>query len=111
VKNQLADEASRRLIFTGDAIVDHARQLLEREKRGEINPYLLPVDAKAPPLLREVGADVYAFGHLTIQEYLAALVLSRRGDREKVLCRAYFDPTLSEMEVLAMTLGLAQKSD
>jgi HEAT repeat protein len=111
VNDEGADGGSARLVFTSDAIVDDARKFLEREKRGEINPYLLAADAKATPLLREVGVDVYSFAHLAIQEYLAALVLSRRSDCDKVLCRAYFDPTLSEMEVLPMTLGLARKSD
>ena len=38
VNDEVADGESTRLVFTGDAIVDHARQFLEREKRGEINP-------------------------------------------------------------------------
>jgi HEAT repeat protein len=111
VNDEKAEQDAARLVFTGDVLLDEAKRFLEREKRPEINPHLLAGDVKATPLLREVGVDVYAFAHLTIQEYLAAAALSRRQDCEKILCRAYFNPTLAEMEVLPTTLGLAKESD
>jgi len=49
--------------------------------------------------------------HLTLQEYLAAVALAEQPDCEKIFCRAYFNPTLAEMEVLPMALGLVRKPD
>jgi HEAT repeat protein len=100
-----------RLILTGDVILDKARQFWESTGHPAYNPYDLADDVKSTPLLREIGADLYAFTHLTIQEYLVALDLSRRPDCEEVFCRAYFNPSLAEMEVLPMTLGLTSEPD
>jgi len=108
VNEEETDREAARLVFTGDDLVEQAKRFLNNEKRPEINPRLLAADVKGTPLLREVGTDVYAFAHLTIQEYLAAVVLSRRDDCEKVFCRAYFNSTLANMEVLPMTMGLGR---
>ncbi|HJU55692.1 MAG TPA: HEAT repeat domain-containing protein [Pyrinomonadaceae bacterium] len=105
------ERVAARFVFTGELLLDKAKRFLEEEKRAEVNPHLLAADAKATPLLREVGADAYAFAHLTIQEYLAADALSRRADRERIFCRASFDTTLIEMEVLPMALGLVSKPE
>lgn len=97
---------SRRFIFTGQEIFTEA----ERYCASKGVPTLadaLAEEVKATALLREVGADAYAFAHLTLQEYLAATRLLERSDSARRLCRAYFDQTLSEMEVLPMFLGLA----
>ena len=59
-------------------------------------------------MLREIGNDTYVFTHLTIQEYLAATVLVKDKNLAKLFCQAYFDPTVCEMEVLPMTIGLSQ---
>ncbi|HKP85597.1 MAG TPA: HEAT repeat domain-containing protein [Blastocatellia bacterium] len=104
---------SERLIFTGDLLVEKARQFVGTQHLNR-DPYLLAADAIATPLLREVGADVYAFVHLTIQEYLAAVSLAslaKREDREKLFFVAFFNTTLVEMEVLPMMLGLASDAD
>jgi HEAT repeat protein len=111
VNQEEVDREAARFVFTGDDLVEQAKQFLNNEKRPEINPRLLAADVKGTPLLREVGTDVYAFAHLTIQEYLAAVVLSRRDDCEKVFCRAYFNSPLANMEVLPMTMGLARGSE
>jgi HEAT repeat protein/energy-coupling factor transporter ATP-binding protein EcfA2 len=111
VNEEVAEQEATRLIFTGEVLLEQAKQFLEKEKLGGINPRLLAADAKATPLLREVGTDVYAFAHLTIQEYLAAVGLSRRSDCEEIFCRAYFNPTLAEMEALPMTLGLTRNPE
>ncbi len=100
-----------RLVFDGDEIVEKARRFWESTGRAAYNYYELAEDVKATPLLREVGTDVYAFTHLTLQEYLAAHALARRDDCEQVFCRAYFNPTLAAMEVLPMTLGLAKRPE
>lgn len=94
-----------RLIFTGDVILGKAKQFWKNAAHSEGNPYDLADDVKNTPLLREVGTNVYAFTHLTIQEYLAAVELARRPDCEEIFCRAYFNSTLAGMEVLPMTFG------
>ncbi len=97
------------LVFSSDEMLKTARQFASRIRLLEdvsINPRHLVEDAKATSLLRQVGADKYAFTHLTLQEYLAAVELSDREDYEAIFCRAYFNQTLVSMEVLPMTLGL-----
>jgi HEAT repeat protein len=99
---------SRRFIFTGREIfkeVEHycwSRGIADKTE-------ILAEEVKATALLRQVGADAYAFAHLTLQEYAAATALAEHDERAKIVCRAYFDPTLSEMEVLPMALGLAEQ--
>ncbi|HEX6185658.1 MAG TPA: HEAT repeat domain-containing protein [Pyrinomonadaceae bacterium] len=100
-----------RLVFTGEDILAKAKQFWAGGPPPAWSPYDIAEDVKATPLLREVGADAYAFSHLTVQEYLAATVLARRPDCEKLFCRAYFNPTLAEMEVLPMTLGLVPRPE
>lgn len=100
-----------RLVFTGEVLLDKAQQFWESTGRLAYNPYDLADDVKATPLLREVGADAYAFTHLTLQEYLAAVELAGRDDCEEIFCRAYFNPTLAAMEVLPMTLGLVAQPE
>lgn len=106
-----------RLVFTGEQLraeaAAFARTLKEREDIN-INPRNLAEDVKATALLRQVGADHYAFAHLILQEYLAAWQLAKRDNSEacqRIFCRAYFNPTLAEMEVLPMTLGLVAEPD
>lgn len=101
------EKDAERLIFTSEDILKKAQSFC----RPEVRPDLLAADVKATPLLREVGSDAYAFAHLTIQEYLAALALSGHSDCEKLFCRNYFEPTLAEMEVLPMALGLMGQQD
>jgi len=103
------EKDSERLSFTGEMILQKAQDF-GQSKRVE-NPHLLAADVKATPLLREIGADAYAFAHLTLHEYLAAVALSEREDREKIFCRACFNPMLAEMEVLPMMLGLVHEPD
>jgi HEAT repeat protein len=98
-------------IFDSNVLLEKAKRFLEEELLSEINPHLLVADVKATPLLREVSADSYAFSHLTIQEYLAAVELSGHGNCEEIVCRAYFNPMVAEMEVLPMTLGLVAESN
>ncbi|MCI0391423.1 MAG: HEAT repeat domain-containing protein [Acidobacteria bacterium] len=103
-----------RLVFTSDTLCDEAVRFTARirEREGtQINPRSLVEDAKATVLLRQVGADQYAFAHLTLQEYLAAVELAEREDCEQIFCRAYFDPMLSKMEVLPMTLAIFRRPD
>jgi HEAT repeat protein len=101
-----------RLVFTSEELraeaAVFARTLKEREGT-KVKPRKLVEDIKATAMLRQVSADHYAFAHLTLQEYLAAWQLAKRdnGDTcERIFCRAYFNPTLAEMEVLPMTLGI-----
>jgi HEAT repeat protein len=110
----LTDEVEaegERLVFTGEDILEKAKQFWAQNAPPSGSAYDLAEDVKATPLLREVGADAYAFSHLTVQEYLAATALARRPDCDKIFCRAYFNPTLAEMEVLPMTLGLLPRPE
>jgi hypothetical protein len=99
---------AQRLTFEGDWILNEAKGFCSQ---GNIDAYDFAVDVKATPLLREVAEDVWAFSHLTIQEYLAARALTVRSDGEVVFCRAYFNPTLVEIEALPMALGLSKEPD
>src|SRR5262249_2483569 len=76
-----------------------------------IKPQDFVADVKATALLREMAKGVWAFSHLTIQEYLAARVLAEKSDCEAIFCRAYFNPMLVEMEALPMALGLSKKPE
>ncbi|MDQ3011711.1 MAG: NACHT domain-containing protein, partial [Acidobacteriota bacterium] len=104
---QVENDAER-LTFDGDWILDEAKEFCAGTK---IDPYDFAADVKATPLLREVAEEVWAFSHLTIQEYLAAKVIAGRSDCEQIICRAYFNPTLVEMEALPMALGMAKRPD
>lgn len=101
-----ADPESARLVFTGAAILNKAKEFVEESRLAHVSPYDLAADVKATALLREVGADIYAFAHLTIQEYLAALKLKERADAEALFCRAHFNPAMAEGEALPMLLGM-----
>jgi HEAT repeat protein len=98
---------SRRFIFTRWEIFKGAEHYC-RSRGIADKTEVLAKEAKATALLRQVGADAYAFAHLTLHEYAAATALAEHDDRVKIFCRTYFDPTLSEMEVLPMALGLAE---
>lgn len=111
VRAEVEGREAARLVFNGDVILEKAKLFWKSAGHTAGSPYDLADDVKATPLLREVGADVYAFTHLTIQEYLAAVELNRRDDCEQVFCRAYFNPTVVEMEVLPMALGLSRQPD
>jgi HEAT repeat protein len=76
-----------------------------------IKPQDFVADVKATALLREVGKGVWAFSHLTIQEYLGARALVVKADCERIFCLNYFNPTLVEMEALPMALGLLKEPD
>jgi HEAT repeat protein/energy-coupling factor transporter ATP-binding protein EcfA2 len=99
---------AQRLTFEGDWILNEAKEFCSQVN---IDAYDFAADVKATPLLREVAEDVWAFSHITIQEYLAARALTKNPDGEAIFCRAYFNPTLVEMEALPMALGLSKEPD
>ncbi len=112
VPEQGAERGAARMIFTGELLLEKVRLYLEKLKQpGGVVPNHFAIDVKNTSFLREVGNDIYAFAHLTIQEYLAASELSKRKDCAELFCRAYFDSTLVEMEVLPMTLGMVENPD
>lgn len=109
-KNDADTEASR-FIFSADDLLAKAKAFVRSEGLHDIHPHTLADDAKATALLREVSEDKYAFAHTTLQEYLAAKMLARYEDREKVFARTYFNHTLVAQEILPMTLGLIGQAD
>lgn len=94
--------------LTDEIILEKAKRFVAQENLTNIPPHHLAADVKATPLLRQVGANDYAFANPTIQEYLAAAALADHSDYEKIFCRAFFNPTLVETEVLPMALGLVK---
>jgi HEAT repeat protein len=97
-----AEAEAQQLVFTSKHILAEAQSYTPPNERAD----LFVRDVIATPLLREIGVDLYAFAHLTIQEYLAATVLAREKECQRIFCRGYFNRRLVEMEVLPMTLGL-----
>ncbi|MCI0350919.1 MAG: HEAT repeat domain-containing protein, partial [Acidobacteriales bacterium] len=95
--------------FTTRWLFDEAKAYCPRVSIKK--PQYFVADVKATALLREVAKGVWAFSHLTIQEYLAARVLARKSDCERIFCRNYFNPTLVEMEALPMVLGQLKEPD
>jgi len=103
------DKISNRFVFPQDKILDEVRKYCIENTHLNIDD--LFEDIKMTALLREIGNDTYAFTHLTIQEYLAATTLVKDKNLAKLFCQAYFDPTMCEMEVLPMTIGLSQSGN
>ena len=60
------------------------------------------------PLLRLASSNSYIFSHLTLQEFLAAKALSEHEDCEAIFYHAYFDTSLTELEVIPIFLGLSK---
>lgn len=107
-------EASR-IVFSYALLKEKARIFLAQE-RSSHDPRELADDTLATPLLRAVGADAFAFTHLTLQEYLAARGFAefQKGneiERLRVFCRAYHNPIIVELEALPMVLGAAANAD
>jgi GTPase SAR1 family protein len=101
-------EISNRLVFSGDKIYTEVEKYCTKNSNLNLNTDDLFEDIKITALLREIGNDKYAFSHLTIQEYLASKILIKDENLGKLFFQAYFDPTICEMEVLPMTIGMYQ---
>ena len=95
---------SQRFTFTSDEILKKAKQFCSNTKEA----HLLVKDVKSVAIVREIANQTYAFTHLTIQEYLAALVLSEKSNSEQLICQTYFDEILVQLEVLPMAIALRQ---
>lgn len=109
------EQEANRIIFSYDLLRQKAQMFLHQE-RSSYNPRDLADDTLATPLLREVGPGLFAFTHLTLQEYLAARAFAAfYRDHEfealKIFCRAYYNRTIVEMEVLPMMLGATPYAD
>lgn len=100
-------QANAGAVFTAKTIVEKAKEFVRNAGLKSVVPYQLVSDVVATPLLREVGAETYAFAHLTIHEYLAADNLCEQPDYVKRFCQIYFHEQLSESEILPMALGIA----
>jgi len=105
--NAAGTTPSSRFIFTSQEIFTEAERYCMPRGISAQAAAALADEVLATALLRQVGADAYAFAHLTLQEYMAATALLEHTAPANIFCRAYFDQTLSEMEVLPMFLGLA----
>jgi HEAT repeat protein len=108
-----------RFVFTLKILEEKAQKfLIKKRLDNKYHARDLAQDAVATPLLREIGAYTYAFAHLILQEFLAACAFiefykTRRNRFEglRILCRAYHNPTIVEMEVLPMILGKIAEGD
>lgn len=106
--------AVNRIVFDYDLLLQDATTFLAIE-HSTLRPRDLADDALATPLLREVASDLFAFTHLTLQEFLAASAFARFLDRNEVdgftqFCLAYHNPLVVEMEALPMTLALCDSA-
>lgn len=109
------EQEMNRLIFSYDLLKEKARVFLARE-RSSHHPRDLADDALATPLLHKIGVDTLAFTHLTLQEYLAARAFAafyKANEFEglQILCRAYHNPTVVEMDLLPMMLGATTNAE
>ena len=96
------------LVFSEDEIKETAARFCRTGTAKSTDSISLAEDVIHTALLREVGLERYTFIHLTIHEYLGAKALARD---KRAFCRAFFNPTLAEMEVLPMALGMASDPD
>ncbi|MBI4750803.1 MAG: NACHT domain-containing protein [Acidobacteria bacterium] len=96
------------LVFSEDEIKETAARFCQTKNVKSTDSMSLAEDVIHTALLREVGLERYTFIHLTIHEYLGAKALARD---KKALCRAFFNPTLAEMEVFPMALGMTSDPD
>jgi HEAT repeat protein/energy-coupling factor transporter ATP-binding protein EcfA2 len=117
LRDQLDEEEQEvnRIVFSYGLLKEKAIAFLEQEHSSH-TPRDLADDVLATPLLREVGADMFAFTHLTLQEYLAARAFasfykSDEFEGLKIFCRAFHNPAIVEMEVLPMMLGATTSAD
>jgi HEAT repeat protein len=109
------DPEPRGVVFSYSLLKQKALDFLSQE-HSSLDPRGLAEDILATALVREVGAETFAFTHLTLQEYLAACYLAafhKINELEglRVFCLAYHNPTVVEMEVLPMMLGASSKSN
>ena len=102
------DKVSNRFVFEGGRLFDEVTKYCSENPYLNLNADYLFEDIKMTALLREIGNEKYAFTHPTIQEYLAAKTLVKDKNLCKLFCQAYFDPTICEMELLPITIGLSQ---
>jgi HEAT repeat protein len=104
-----------RVVFSYDSLKEKAGAFLTRE-RSSHHPRDLADDALATMLLREIRPGIFAFTHLTFQEFLAAKAFAAfyKADEFgglKIFCRAYHNTSLVELEVLPMILGSLTGAD
>jgi HEAT repeat protein/KaiC/GvpD/RAD55 family RecA-like ATPase len=104
-----------RVVFSYDSLKEKAKAFLAQE-RSSHHPRDLAEDALATMLLREIRPGIFAFTHLTLQEFLAAQAFAAfyKADESgglKIFCRAYHNTSLVELEVLPMILGSLTGSD
>jgi HEAT repeat protein len=109
------DPEPRSVIFSYDLLKKKALDFLAQE-RSSRDPRALADDILATALVREVGAETFAFTHLTLQEYLAACYFAAFHEGNeleglRLFCLSYHNPTVVEMEVLPMMLGASSKSN
>lgn len=96
---------SQKFIFTHEEILAKAEKIYPDsiEKAS-----LLTEDIESASIVREIANQKYAFTHLTIQEYLAAISLSEKENSEQLICQKYFDEIIVQLEVLPMAIGLSK---
>ena len=109
------ESESTRVLFSYDLLKQKAAEFLVRERYSH-TPHHLVEDALATPILSEIGPNTFAFTHLTLQEYLAACEFAvfhakNKFEGLRILCQAYFDQTIVEMEVLPMMLAASSKTN
>lgn len=108
------EEEANRIVFSYDVLKEKARAFLAYERVSYASRDLVD-DVLSTTLLREVGADIFAFTHLTLQEYFAARAFCTFYKRNELhalrtFCRAYHNLMIVELEVLPMIMGALAES-
>lgn len=107
LKENKIEASDKQNVFSREEIEATVTKCFKSEKE-RLSFKELTDDIINTPLLRLASSNSYIFSHLTLQEFLAAKALSEHEDCEAIFYHAYFDTSLTELEVIPIFLGLSK---